>query len=50
MQLSRCAYVNKFEVGSQQPENLPPTWFDALVETTGLEPVTFCVQGRCSPN
>ena len=26
------------------------TAFQNLVELTGLEPVTFCLQSRCSPN
>ena len=39
MQLSRCADVKKFKVGSQRTENLPPASFDALVETTGFQVV-----------
>ncbi len=27
-----------------------PTSLSIMVELTGLEPVTFCLQSRCSPN
>ena len=29
---------------------LSPIELQILVETTGIEPVTFCLQNRCSPN
>ncbi len=45
-----CPPDTRANLAALQPDQTSSNSLQNMVELTGIEPATFCLQGRCSPN